>query len=55
MLKFYTLRIKHHDVMLSFKEKQCTRSVFAVRVMRISVLQWIYLSDTFAKCSWFDI
>ncbi len=41
--------------MSSFKERQCIESVFAVQVMRISVLQWVYLSDTSAKHSWFDI
>ena len=41
--------------MLSFKEKQCTRSVLAMQVMKISVLQWVYLSDTSAKRSWFDV
>ncbi len=55
MLKFYTSRIEHHYVMLSFKERQCTRSVLAVQIMRISVLQWVYLSDMFAKHSWFNI
>ncbi len=35
--------------MSSFKERQCTRSV------RISVLQWVYLSDTSAKHSWFNV
>ncbi len=55
MLEFYTLRIKHHNVMSSLKEKQCTRSVLAMQVMRTSVSQWIYLSDTSAKHSWFDV
>jgi len=55
VLEFYTLRIKHCDVTLSFKERQCTRSVLAVRVMRISVSQWVYLFDTFAKCLWFNV
>ncbi len=55
MLKFYTSRIKHCCVISSFKEKQCTRSVFTMQVMRISVSQWIYLFDTSAKHSWFDI
>jgi len=55
VLKFYTLRIKHHDVTSSFKEKQCTRSVLTMQVMRIFILQWVYLSDTFVKHSWFDI
>ena len=41
--------------MSSFKERQCTRSVLAMQVMRISVSQWVYLSDTSAKNSWFDV
>ncbi len=55
MLKFYTLRIKYYDVTSSFKERQCTRSVFAMQVMKVSVLQWIYLFDTSAKHSWFNV
>ncbi len=55
MLEFYTSRIKHRDVMSSFKERQCTRSVLAMRVMRVFVSQWVYLSDTFAKYLWFNI
>ncbi len=41
--------------MSSFKERQCTRSVLIMQVMRISVLQWVYLSDTSAKHSWFNV
>ncbi len=55
MLEFYTLRIKYHDVMLSFKERQCTKSVLAVWVMKISISQWVYLFNTSAKCLWFNV
>ncbi len=41
--------------MSSFKERQCTRSVFAMQVMKVSVSQWVYLSDTSAKHSWFNV
>ncbi len=37
--------------MSSFKERQCTRSVLAVQVMRISMSQWVYLYDTSVKHS----
>ncbi len=51
MLEFYTSKIKHCYVMSSFKERQCTRSVLTMQVMRISVSQWVYLYNTSVKCS----
>ena len=41
--------------MSCFKERQCTRSVLIMQVMKVFVSQWVYLSDTSAKHSWFNV